>query len=1161
MSCLRLYLLGPPRAECTDGPCTFDRRKAMALLAYLAVTATRHPRDTLATLFWPELDQSRAHAALRRTLVALKQGVGEGWLDVDRETIGLDGDRPPWTDVARFHECLAAAQAHDHPQDRSCSACLAALSEAAVLYRGDFMAGFTLRDSPGFDDWQREQGEHLRCELAGALETLSRGYAAQGDMEAAIAYARRWLSLDPLREAAHRQLMRLYAQSGQRAAAIAQYRACRDLLRRELALSPSQETARLYRQIRENRLPPVPPVQAVPPSHLPQQATPFVGREAELADIARHLADPGCRLLTLAGPGGIGKTRLAIEAAIAQSGCFTHGVYFVPLAAVRSAGLIVPTIAEAIGFTFGAGTGEADEGLDPAERAAEAQLLDHLWDKEMLLVLDNVEHLAAGAAFLAETLAAAPRIKLLVTSRERLNLRAEWPYEVQGLAVPGEGVADGMTGGGDAVALFLSTARRIEPGFAGDRADMARICRLLGGMPLAIELAASWAHVLSCTEIADQVAEAMAGGGLGFFDAAAGPGPRDLPDRHRSMQAVFAHSWDLLFPSGQSALANLSVFRGSFDRDAAAEVGSASLATLSALVDKSLLQRSRPAGASDRTRYELHELLRQFATEKLGSNREPHERHSRYYAAYLAEQEVRLKGPDQALALAEIEREIDNVRAAWEWATAHRACREIGLALESLYRFYEIRSRYQEGRAAFEGAIDALEAAEPGDPLLLGRLLARLGRLTHHTDDLERAEALLEQALATLRTQDAPAEVGWVLLWLGETVRRQGARARSRSLLREALAMGREAGDTELEAGSLTSLAGWTTAGAAYEEARALYRRGLTLYRSTGNRRGMADALYGLGHIATYLREWDVSKRLYEESMAIREQLGDRRGVAWCLHFMAENARGQGRYTEARRLYECSLAIHRALGDPLRTYNVLQRMSTVVLWLGDVEALEEISHEIHVHVLRLGNPFYIACSLEGLGEVAQLKGETAQARQYYEGSLAIGYEIEHPRVLAWSLMGLGDADYATGAVDAARMRYEQSLAICREHEVEDGIPMSLLRLGDAVRTTGDVVASRRYMVEALQFEVKRGHAGAITRVLSHMVPLLKDEARVQEALMLAAYLLQRPETQEPERGQVRQQFEALAAQFPPEQAAAIRQACSARTLDEVCELALLESGI
>ncbi|MFL7809758.1 MAG: BTAD domain-containing putative transcriptional regulator, partial [Anaerolineae bacterium] len=326
MSCLKLYLLGPPRVERTDGPCTFDRRKAMALLAYLAVTARRQPRDTLAALFWPELDQPRARAALRRTLVAVKQGIGEGWLDADREAIGLDGDRTPWTDVGHFHECLAAAQGHDHPRDDLCDTCLAALSEAAALYRDDFMAGFTLRDSPGFDDWQREQSERLRHELAGALETLSRGCADRGAVEAAIAHARRWLSLDPLREAAHRQLMRLYAQNRQRAAAMAQYRSCRELLRQELALSPSQETTRLYRQIRENRLPSSPAVQPVPPSHLPQQATPFVGRASELADIARHLADPGCRLLTLVGSGGIGKTRLAIEAAAAQGGCLTQGV-------------------------------------------------------------------------------------------------------------------------------------------------------------------------------------------------------------------------------------------------------------------------------------------------------------------------------------------------------------------------------------------------------------------------------------------------------------------------------------------------------------------------------------------------------------------------------------------------------------------------------------------------------------------------------------------------------------------------------------------------------------------------------------------------------------------------------------------------------------------
>jgi len=1163
MSCLRLYLLGPPRAERTDGLCTFDRRKAMALLAYLAVTGQPHRRDTLATLFWPELDQSRARAALRRTLVAVAQGIGAGWLDADRETVGLNDDRPIWTDVGHFHEHLAVERAHEHRQDRLCTPCLEALSEAAALYRGDFMAGFTLRDSPGFDDWQREQGEHLRHELAATLEKLSRGYAAQGDLEAAIGYARRWLSLDPLREAAHRHVMRLYAQSGQRAAAIAQYRACRDHLRRELALPPSQETVQLYRQIRENRLPP-PPVQATPLSRLPQQATPFIGRETELADIARRLADPSCRLLTLVGPGGIGKTRLALEAAVGQIRCTFHGVHCVPLSVVRSVDLIVPAIADAIGFSFGAEEPEEGGPFGRAEQAPKAQLLNHLWDKEMLLVLDNLEHLVTGAAFLAEMLAAAPRLKLLVTSRERLNLSAEWLFEVQGMQVQGEDAAEGADGaeapeaigGSDAVQLFLSTARRIDPEFSGEIGDLVRICRLLDGVPLAIELAASWAQVLSCSEIAGQVEQAMASSGLDFFVSRT----RDLPDRHRSMRAVFEHSWNLLSPSEQAALAAMSVFRGSFDRDAATQVADTSLSTLSALMGKSLLHLIGPPDAGGHTRYELHELLRQYATEKLEPGSQRYERHSRYYAAYLAQQEIRLKGPDQALALVEIEREIDNVRAAWEWATAHRASREIGLALGSLHRFYETRSRYQEGSGALERAIDALEAKDGADPLLFGRLLARLGRLTTHLDDLDRAKELLEQGLATLRTQDAPAEVARALMWLSETVRRRGERAQGRSLLREGLAISRQARDVELEAEILNSLADWTTAGQAYEEARALYRRSLALFRSLGNRLGMADALYGLAHVAGQFREWEASGQLYEGSLAIRKQLGDRRGVAWCLHLMAENARGQGRYAESKRLYEGSLAIHRELGDPLRTGNVLQRMSTVVLWLGDVEALEEINHEIHILALRLGSRFAIACSLEGLGEVALLKGEYARARQYYQESLVIGYEIERPRAIAWSLMGLGDADYETGAIDAARMRYEQSLAVCREHEVEDGISMSLARLGEAARALGDGTTSRRYLAEALQFEIERGYAGAIVHVLSHIVALLDNEGRAEEALALAAYLLQRPESRVPDKGRVQQLFEGLGAKLPPEQAAAIQQECSARTLDEMCDMALLERG-
>jgi DNA-binding SARP family transcriptional activator len=393
MSRLALYLLGPPRIELDGEPVHIARRKALALLAYLAMTGGSHSRDTLATLLWPEYDQSRARAGLRRTLSELNTTLGEGWLTADRETAGLNPDAGLWLDVDRFRSLLSAWQDHGHPEADICPECLDALSEAVELYQGDFLAGFTLRDSAPFDEWQFFETEGLRDQLASALVRLASYHTSQGEYEPAIGYARRWLALDPLHEPAHRHLMALYAQAGQQSAALRQYQLCEQTLLEELGLPPSEETEALYEQIRTQPADRAEPVNPFPRARhnlyqlccetpcstnlpwgpqiarflrtqlvLPFQPTPFVGREALLAEIADRLEDPACRLLSLVGPGGSGKTRLALEAAAgilseAQLDNYPHGVYFVSLAPLESAEAIVPTVAQAVGFSFYAEAG------------------------------------------------------------------------------------------------------------------------------------------------------------------------------------------------------------------------------------------------------------------------------------------------------------------------------------------------------------------------------------------------------------------------------------------------------------------------------------------------------------------------------------------------------------------------------------------------------------------------------------------------------------------------------------------------------------------------------------------------------------------------------------------------------------------------------------
>ncbi|HEY3232268.1 MAG TPA: AAA family ATPase [Roseiflexaceae bacterium] len=331
---LKLFLLGTPRIERDGAPVEVDTRKAIALLAYLAIIRRPHSRDALATLLWPEHDQSRARAVLRRTLSALNKALAGAWLDIDRETIGLRRDEALWLDVDQFVEQLAACRAHGHPPSEVCSQCLRPLTEAVAVGRDDFMAGFTLRDSPNFDEWQFFQAESLRRDLAGALERLVRCHSAQSEFEPAIAYARRWLALDPLHEPAHRHLMELYAWAGQRAAALHQYRECVRILEQELGVAPLEETTRLYQAIKENQVPAPPrrlPSGEAPgsrgadeqaqteiqnlKSEIQNQEYPLVGRTTEWAALLDSYAAIGAdgRVVALEGEGGIGKTRLAEE--------------------------------------------------------------------------------------------------------------------------------------------------------------------------------------------------------------------------------------------------------------------------------------------------------------------------------------------------------------------------------------------------------------------------------------------------------------------------------------------------------------------------------------------------------------------------------------------------------------------------------------------------------------------------------------------------------------------------------------------------------------------------------------------------------------------------------------------------------------------------------
>ena len=752
---LSLRLLGPPLVELDGRPVHIGRHKALALLAYLALTRHTHSRDALATLLWPDLDQRRARAELRRTLSLINRTLGSQWFAIDRDTAGWDPDAKAWIDVDVLRQRLAACERHGHVADEACPDCVPLLTEAVDLYRDGFLTGFTLPDAPAFDEWQFFETESLRDAVAGALQRLARWHGKREEYETAIPYARRWLALDPLHEPAHRELMHLYARSDQRAAALRQYAECERVLAEELGIAPDAETTTLYESIRTRQELPIsddvaeisPREPSAPRRHdLPAQLTPFVGRERELADLDRLLTDPEVRLVTVLGPGGIGKTRLALEVAAQQVDRYAHGVWFVPLAPVQSVEAIVPTVVQALGASFFGG--------DPPEQ----QLLRYLRDRRLLLVLDNLEHLLAGVDLIIALLRAAPGVRVMATSRARLNLRGEQVFTLGGMdysETAAEPPRPDVLRRQSSVILFLHSARRAASGFALSEENLphvARVCRLAQGMPLAILLAAAWVPVLSPAEIAAEMER-----GLDILAA----DWRDEPERHHSMRAVFDATWAMLTEPERRAFARLSVFRGGFTREAAQAVAETDLRTLISLVHKSLVQRDRTG------RYQAHELLRQYGESKLDEHPEEKEHALNLHCAYYAELLDRKKTEIDRGYHREMLPELDNIRAAWQHAVAHRLVAKLSIFLDSLAWLYYHQGLSREASVALGQAVDAVRSRNAvsfsGEAAtVLGNLLARQGFHAFHCGHMTQATQLFcesEEILRDLGEQEGLAEV------------------------------------------------------------------------------------------------------------------------------------------------------------------------------------------------------------------------------------------------------------------------------------------------------------------------------------------------------------------------------------------------------------------
>ncbi|MEM7113234.1 MAG: BTAD domain-containing putative transcriptional regulator, partial [Chloroflexota bacterium] len=944
---------------------TFRSANVQGLLVYLALNAEQpQARETLAALFWPDVPDSTARQNLLQSLYQLRKVLGakkgdqDPFLLINRHSVQFNINSNHSLDVAQFQQAIAAEE----------------WQTASGLYIGELLLGFTC-DSLQFEEWLLNKREQLHRQALDALFQLAKQQLAQADFAAAQTTARRQLAFEPWREEAHRQLMLALAQNGERSASLAQFDSCRQILADELGTEPSGETTAVYEQILADDMNPSQPQKPIPtPHNLPAHVTPYFGREEDRALLLKRVSGTNHRFITLVGEGGIGKSRLSQEIGWQAKAQFADGVWFVPLAG-RTNRASADELEDDIATAIAAAMGHTLRGKTPPKE----QLLSIVRERQALLLLDNFEHLLDGADIVVDLLQEAQQLQVICTSREPLGFMAEWVYRLEHLPLPpvstvvlNPELVEGWIGepattpleSYPSVQLFLDRAERANGRFAltpANQDQVTHLCRLAEGIPLALELAAAGLRQWSLAELIDAMQNALDALATRF---------RDVPARHRTVRAVFESSWQLLTEAEQTLFASLSVFRGGFTLAAAKAIAAATEAQLEGLLGKSLLQLSKE-------RYQLHELLRQFAAEKLPEaarlvhflkmDQSLASKHSTYFLDFVAEQEQVLVGPTPQIPAQAIAADLDNIRLAWETAVQENAATRLLACANGLADFYQIRGLYQEAEGMLGTAVSSLES--DSDTIVLatlmthqagmrvrlsqydsaselieetlrliggengrylrGRLYILLGETFYRQGKLKRSEQHLQTALKIAHSANANILVGWSAFHLGILHDLRSERHIALTFLEEALNVWDAARDQRKKGFTLNSLGVVSLNLKSFSQAQKYLTKALDISRANKDQQGQSAALNNLGLVAIEHRLYKKANSHLFQALALARSSGDiyfqallYRNLGWC----AQEAK---QWTEAEYFLGQSLNLNRQLGDKPNEEAVLEMLTEV----------------------------------------------------------------------------------------------------------------------------------------------------------------------------------------------------------------------------------------
>jgi len=933
--------------------------KAEAILAFVALEGGQQSRAGLAAMFWPESSENNASASLRVALSLLRKNVGE-YVEITRETVKIRQGVVVTTDVQAFEEQIIRGN----------------LSQALELYKGDLFEGLHILDCNEFENWRRWEQERLNLLLVNALQTVISNELAQGNYKRGQYLTSELLRIDPINEVALRQNMIAFALDGKRTDALKHYKHFSEILMDELGIKPSAETEEIKRVIVQGNVEDL-PEQIIPKNNLPFIKTNFIGRENETEQSIELLKNENCRLLTLKGPGGVGKTRLALNIARKILGTFADGVFFISLEKVPSPDFLIPAIAEVIEFSFDQIT---------LQWEARDQLINFLSDRSTLLILDGYEHLMGGSPFLSELLQRTAHVKLLVTSRQKVNIVGEWVRSISGLPVPDHWERTDRNGN-SSIDLFFERARQTNPkiNLSGEELDSALfICRLVEGFPLAIELAASWTAFLDCSKIAKEINNSF-----NFLTSQM----LDVPEKHRSLKAAFNYSWQMLENDQREMLEKLSVFHGGFTHQAARQIAGVNWINLTDLLNKSLVHRTSDG------RIGIHKVILNFIEEKVKEKHEISdkigEKHSRYYLNILYEKEKDLSNENITVAREEIRPEIENLRAAVNWAVLKWTPDAALEAVRSYFSFYLVHGWY-DAVIAFQQLADVILEHGDDSPLENPAYLscrAHQGWFLSNLSMIEECERISKECLQPIIDHDLKRELAIIFHNLGVSAEFKGNYELSKDLLERSIKLGENHPfvafpSFHLWLGYVHFLLG------DYEEGMRCFKTSYSLFSKEDNTWASSFALSKMGLAADGLGEHATAMKYFREAYDIFMATGDVTGQAYSLSRMSIGAYFLEDYGEAIDFGEQALNLFKGINHHWGICASLGHLGFAHLGLGKIQEAQTIFYD--ALVLASGSELapLSLYALAGLACILLMEGKNKEGLELFQ------YTQFHPRIPA-----------------------------------------------------------------------------------------------------------------------------------------------------------------